>query len=679
MTGLPPPPPGFVLQGAPAGGGMPPPPPGFVLQGAKPAPDQGAGMAFQNELGQDLSFGLMDEAVAAGGATLAPLTNLIAPKPISGTWGERYDKLLNAERGRMAASHEQHPIASGLGDVGAVAVSGAPKAIAGAVGAVMRAPTAAERLINAGVGAGKGAAIGGAYGAATGFGEGEGGFVPRLDNAGRQAATGAAVGGALGGAGGAFAKVPVAPPAPNAVVAALDRQKIRMAQAMASDSHVAQQAGGAAKSIPYFGTRVVDAGKDTLTDFTARKGQIAADYGGGTAADVASAGGAAKDALTNWVGPLTEKAVTHTYDAVDALVNPAVTTPLNETAKIAANIVRRRTAATLPPGDAVNKIREAVLTPGGLTYYGIKDLRTHVRELMKTPSLVHGDMSDGELKQIYTGLTSDLRTAVENAGGAPARAAFDKANLLNAAVEKRRTELMRVLGVNPKNPASPEAVFSAIYRKAGSTSTADIATLTKIRKSMPPEAWDTVASGVVSHMGGSPQTGEVSLDKFFTEYNKMSAAGRQALFGNKPGLASSLDDLALIAGRGKQQAKWANPSGTAQAGGYLAAGAALLNPVLWPKIAAAAIGGHFLTRALTRPATVRSMAAWARVWNQVNGRGIGGPAQANIKSLQFVSRRFASEIGTQFGLSAAKVQALAGSLQGDAPAVASPDDQSQGN
>ncbi len=618
----------------------------------------------------------MDEAVAGAAATIDPLLGR------GGAWDERYNRHLANQRAGDVAAATEHPVATGVGDVAAIAAM-APKAVAGLATPVMRAATTGERLINAGVGAVKGGAGGAAYGALQGFGAGQDGFENRAAEAGREAAIGAPTGAVLGAGFGALAKMPAAPPVPNAVTAAADRAGIAVPMAMASDSHVVQQAGGAAKSIPYFGTRIVDASKRTIADFTAAKGRIAAGYGGGTAADAASAGRTARDALENWIGPLTKGAVSHSYDAVDALVNPAVTTPLNETARTAAQIVTRNRAATLPPGSAVGMIRQAASSPAGLTYEGIKNLRTRVGEMLDTPSLIPGDMSQGELKQIYGALTKDLRTATENAGGIAARKAFDKANLLNAAVAKRREELMRVLGVNPKNPASPEDVFSSIYRKAGSSSTADIATLTKIRKSMPTDAWDTLASGVVNHMGGSPATGEVSLDKFFTEYNKMSPAGRHALFGGKPGLASSLDDLATIAGRGKQLAKWANPSGTAQAGAYMTAAAAAFNPVLWPKIAGAAIGGHFLTRALTRPATVRAMTGWARVWNQVNGRGGGGPSQANIKSLQFVSRRFAAEIGLQFGLAADRVHQIAlalmpsggvgGGSGGGAPATAAPD------
>jgi hypothetical protein len=333
---------------------------------------------------------------------------------------------------------------------------------------------------------------------------------------------------------------------------------------------------------------------------------------------------------------------------------------------VATDIVRRNAASKLAPGSAVNFVRRALLDPNGLTYHATKDLRTRVRQMLDEPSRLPADMAKAELERIHGGLTKDLRIAAENAGGPAARRAHDRANLITAAIAKRRKELARVIGVNPDRPPSAETIFNIIRRKAGSKSTADIATINKLRRSMPKEAWDNVASGVIGELGRSDAQGVVSLDRFFTGYNELSAAGKQALFGNHPDLAAALDDLAIIAGRGKEVAKWANPSGTAQHGAYLAVLGTLLHPAAWPALVGGAIGAHFLTRALTRPATVRAMAGWARVWMQVNGRAGMAQSGSSKGSLQFVSRRLAAEIGTQFGLDRDRVNRIASDLQGGA-------------
>lgn len=603
----------------------------------------------------------------------APEPGSSLPKaPSIGSFTGGYNRFVDNANQNLVTEAAQHPIASGVGSLagGLTSASMVPGAtIARGLGIAGKAGTVAAKVGEA-VGSGLG------YGAISGAGNARGTAADRLKGGLEGALTGGVTGAALGtpmalagNAMAARAAAMAARPGTSAAVAAAERAGVRVPAAIASDNLAVQQLGGAAKSIPYFGTRMVDAAKQTVSDFGRSAGKVAADYGGGIAANPASSGAAARDALVNWVGPLTKDAVSHTYDEVDALVDPAVTTPLNATARVATGIVTANKAATLPPGSAVQMVREAVSRPAGLTYQGIKDLRTHVGELIDAGPMP-GNPAQGELKRIYGALTTDLRTSVGAAGGPAASAAFDKANLLNAAVAKRRTELMQILGVNRNNPASAEDVFSTIKRMAGSTSAADAATLVKVKKSMPPAAWDGIASAVVGDLGKSPATGEISIDKFFTDYNNISAAGKAALFGGRKDLASALDDLSVVAGHTKKALKtFSNPSGTAQVSGLLGLGYAATNPLLWPKIAAGAIGAHYLTRALSNPATVRSMAAWAKTYQ----RWLARPSQILGQSLQFSARRLAGEIGQQFGLRD-RVGQMAHDLQGSA---ASANDQRQ--
>lgn len=631
----------------------------------KPA-DNGAFDAGVRHFAHDATFGLADELTGAIGGALDWAKG--------GSFGEGYDRAKATATGMDEAAAAQHPVASAVGGVaGAVATAPLMPGMT-----IAKVGANAGRLARAGAGLVNGATQGAVYGGLTGFGEGEGGVGNRLANAGEQAVVGGAVGGPLGAGLGAIGRKAAGVPR-SAVAAAGERAGVRVPAAVSSDSRAVQQLGGVAKSIPYFGTRMVNAGEQMAADFGQAKNRIAEGFSGGAAADPAAAGKGVRDALENWIGPLTKGVTKDAYDTVDALIDSAIRTPLNETARMASQIVARNRAATLPPGAAVSLIRQAASSRDGLTYEGIKNLRTRLGEMLDSPSPLPGDMSQGELKQIYGALTKDLRAATENAGGPQARKAFDRANLLYQAVSKRREELMRVLGINPKNPTAPEAVFAAIQRKAGSSSTADIGTLNKIRKSMPPKAWDDVSSAVVEQMGRSPPTGEISLDKFFTEYNKFSPAGKAALFGHRKDLASALDDLATIASRGKAAKTFANPSGTGQTSAAIGIGLTAANPLMWPKIAVGAIGAHYLTSALSRPATVRSMTAWGRVWNKIDHvTGLGRPPEALRKSLEFVSRRLASEIGLQFGLGK-QVDQIALALQGEAPATAgTPDDPSQG-
>lgn len=168
-------------------------PEGYTLDAP---PDEGALRASTNAIGQDLSFGLMDEAVAGAAAAVDPLANLFRSTPVGGSFDERYARHLANQRMIDASSRAQHPVASVVGDVGAVAAT--VPAVTGRV-ATAAVPFGTKVLQGAGIGAG--------YGAASGFGAGEGGVENRLTGAAEGGALGAVTGGLLPVAGAALGAV----------------------------------------------------------------------------------------------------------------------------------------------------------------------------------------------------------------------------------------------------------------------------------------------------------------------------------------------------------------------------------------------------------------------------------------------------------------------------------------
>lgn len=611
----------------------------------------GAGAAFLR--GATNPFGISDEI--GGGIQGAVDWMGLGPDGSAGTFSGGYDRFTKKARALDATAAAEHPIANTGGKLvgGVAAVGGVPSLITAAPGA--------GTLARIGAGTADAALQGGLYGGVTGFGEGEGGVGNRLAGAGQGAVVGGLVGGAIGlplSAAGAVianraATKAATPPAPD-VVGAADRLGITIPRAAASDSSVIQSLGKASESVPLFGGQMKNAASATIAGAGKAADDIAAGYGGGAAVDAAAAGGGARKALENWIGPVTKGVLGDAYKAVDDLIDPSVTTPLNATAKTATDILRRRTAATLKPGEAISLISKAASSPEGLTYEGVKLLRTRIGEMMET-GILPADISKAELKQLYGALTEDLRSAVSRSGGKAALKAFDRANFLNAAVAKRREELMRLLGAQ-----NDEGVFSAIYRAAGSTSTADINLLMKARKAMPPEAWDGIASAVVSRMGRANGQGDFSLQRFFTDYGKLSPAGKKLLFAGKGDLAGALDDLATVATRFKRLEQFANPSGTAQHAGLLAAGGGVVTDPI--STATAVLGGGLMARVLSRPATVRAMTAWAKVYDLSLRR----PSKALGDSVKFAALRFSREVGLEFGLGR-EVDRIALALSGGSP------------
>lgn len=398
-------------------------------------------------------------------------------------------------------------------------------------------------------------------------------------------------------ASGMAAKATIAPKiaARNELVQAANRQNIALPVAAATDSMPVQRMGQVVAGIPLGGSALKRASEQAIEQTGKAAGRVASDYGGGAAANPASAGATIRSGLERYIGPTTEDRVTKAYDAVDNLVKPDVTVPLAKTGNVANTILAEREAAGLKgAGPAVELINEAVKRPEGLTYQGVKTLRTRVGEMLKG-GVLPADMSQTELKKIYGALSKDLRFSVAIAGGPKASQAFERANTYNALVQDRRESLATLLGVK-----NDEGVYDRLMRAAGSTSTADAKLLMKARKAMPADEWDTIASATVQRMGrGANGNGEFSPAVFLTAYQKLSPAGKQALFAStgKKELAGALDDLAKVSGRFKQLDKYANPSRT---GSFMAGAGSLYglsDPVSFgTALATTAAASHMMAR-----------------------------------------------------------------------------------
>lgn len=417
-------------------------------------------------------------------------------------------------------------------------------------------------------------------------------------------------------------KTPQFTPATQQVVERAGNINVPIPRYMVDENIGTQGLAAGLKNIPFVGTPIREAATNTVQALGRAASAVQEGYGTGSPA---VAGSAAKDALVTWVTGGTEKdaagnlipqgskaVADRVYGAVDNLVNPAVTTELKATGAVAQNIMNRRAnAAITGESPAVNIIMEAVTKPGGLNYDGIKTLRSFLGE--KTPQeLAAQGLSGTEVKQLYGALSVDLRNAVRNAGGNTALAAFEKANRIYNMIGQRRDALSKILGVS--GDASPEAVYARILAMAGSKSTANISTLALARKTMGSDAWNEVASAVVSKLGRDAE-GNFSIDRFLTAYGNLSPAGRQQLFSTtgKDNLARSLEDINLVSSSLNQKIKqFYNPSGTAQS---LTATGAVLGIIHHPLFALATlVGGTKMANVLSEPVTAQATATWLRAY-----------------------------------------------------------------
>ncbi len=426
------------------------------------------------------------------------------------------------------------------------------------------------------------------------------------------------------------------------VVAAADRLSangtpVQVPRAVATDNMAVQQAGAVTSNVPAAGTPLVKAAEKTIDQLGRKADEVSQGFGGG--ASVAQSGDIARGGIKDWITGESAATSSKLYDKVDGLVNPTVKTPLDATREVIANIAAKRDAAALPSGKATDAVLEAVQRGEGLTYEGVKTLRTNVREMMSGGILPEG-MSGSELKNIYSGLTKDLEASVAASGGPQASAAFERANKYYSLASQRRESLAKIIGADGNAPA--ETVFGRIEAMAGSTSRADVAKLAQARKAIGSEDWNELSSTIVSRLGRDVE-GEFSPQRFVTAYGKLSDAGKNVLFrsGGKGELANHLDDIAKVSSRFKELQKFANPSGTARAGiGAFIGTGAFSEPLT---TITSVLGGRLVASALAKPASAASVAKLAKAQQVL----VTNPAPSRLAAYSLAARNLISTLGAK--------------------------------
>jgi hypothetical protein len=197
-----------------------------------------------------------------------------------------------------------------------------------------------------------------------------------------------------------------------------------------------------------------------------------------------------------------------------------------------------------------------------LPYSTLADLRSRVGSMLTGSELVT-DIPRAQVKQLYGGLSDDLRGAAQ-AAGPDAVQAFSRANNYYRAGMARMDTLANVLDKN----GGPEQIFNGAM-----SGTKDGATrLRSVMQSLQPEQQQVVASTVFQRMGQATAgnqnaAGDVfSPETFLTNYNRMSPEAKSALFDRFPDLRDQADNLADVAQNLREGSRvFRNASGTAAA------------------------------------------------------------------------------------------------------------------
>lgn len=387
---------------------------------------------------------------------------------------------------------------------------------------------------------------------------------------------------------------------------AANRLGVDLPRAATSDSTAVQQLGKIATNIPIGGTPLRKGSRVAIDQLGEAATRVQQGFGAG---DVAAAGGLARQGIRDYSVNTLDDLVGKKYDAVDNLVDKTVSSPLSATSARVQSILASREKAALPSeGSAASIVKDAISRPEGLTYEGVKRLRTEVGQMLKNPQMAPAGTSQDELRALYGSLSDDLRTTVAKAGGEKASAAFDDANTFAAKTIAEQKALDKI--VAPKND---EGLFGSIQAMAGSTNRADVQNLARVKRAVSPETWSEISSSVISRIGRDPD-GNFSPDRFLTGYGKLSENGKTLLFGGSKELKSSLEDIATVSRRFKELNQFANPSGTGQTiigGSYLPG--LYLEPV---SVVSSIAGTRVLSNVLAKPTSAKKLAEWSKAYER---------------------------------------------------------------
>lgn len=373
---------------------------------------------------------------------------------------------------------------------------------------------------------------------------------------------------------------------------------------VATEGTVIPQVASSVKNVPWAGQPITRTHDELLANMGRAAGEIAPGAG-----SVETAGQAAKSGLTDFIKTGSKGDVREAYQAVDALINPDVRVPLENTRAAVADLMAKRTNARIPGrSKAVDLVFDAVQDPRGMNYAGTKDIRSYLGEKTNFQLAAEG-IDPVEKKLLYGALSKDLAKTVTEAGGPEAFSAWRKANTLAQVAKGEQKKLSKIVGV--AGDAGPEAVFNKLVTFANSQAGADVGRLRLARRAMGPDAWSEIAPVLIDRLGRAAPGEDFSPGRFVTAWNKMSGAAKNELFSGQQ--AAALSDLFLVSKHIQDRiTRFGNPSGTARGGivgQSITGGALFAEPV---STITTLVGARLAAEALSRPAVVRAATSAAR-------------------------------------------------------------------
>jgi hypothetical protein len=313
----------------------------------------------------------------------------------------------------------------------------------------------------------------------------------------------------------------------------------------------------------------------------------------------------------------------------------------------------------------IGKIVEVIDDPAQqLSFNGIQRLRTLLREAQKSGEVK--TISDREWQAIYNGLSKDMYTLAERAGGPRAATMLGRADQLTKFGEERLEKVLKPLGQKTAEGAAGTLLQWAQPGKQGA-----LAKLRATRRSVDEDTWNELSSAAIYQMGQGRDGMGFSLNKLVSEYEKLTPDAKEVLFRStgKNVVAQNLDDLVEVAKAMKKVEAMGNPSGSGRyavsAGIYgTAAASAMMGDILTPLSLIG--GGRLAAHVLASPKLTGWVTGAARIQRAAR--------TADPASLPQYQKLWVSHLG-QLRLMAAENPEIAPGLAKLANSLAGEEDQ----
>lgn len=297
-------------------------------------------------------------------------------------------------------------------------------------------------------------------------------------------------------------------------------------------------------------------------------------------------------------------------------------------------------------------------TNGELSWNDLRAFRSEVGEMIAEPTLT-ANVGRAQLESLYAGLSRDIEQAAKTIGPAAERALTMADRFYKSGMERINGQLNKFFGAD-----SPEAAWQKLLAAAGEKGGASIGRINALKRSLPQDEWDQVASTLIATMGkqtaGQQLADEAfSASTFLTNYAKLSPAARDAIFNGsgRQELRSALDDLVKVTAAQKGVEKMANFSGTGRVALTGGLGALALSQPL--TVAMTVVGARVAAKLMTSPTFVRWLAKapaaagtptlWTRQAQRLRAMTQNDPALAQAVNvyLQAVEEQLVNPAGQQ--------------------------------